>query len=54
MVHAAAKSFGGWTQPRQILGVKRSQRGFNGLANPNDAFFDSRTEERDPKLTSIE
>lgn len=53
MINAATKSFRGWTQAGQVLGVKCAQRGFNGLPDSNNTFLNIRTEQGDPKLSAI-
>ena len=43
----------GWPQSRQVLGVECAQRVFNGLPDSDNTFLNIRTEEGDPKLSTI-
>src|ERR1700736_2299582 len=43
-----------WAQTGQILSVKSAKRCFNSLADPDNSFFHTRTQERNPKVTAKE
>ena len=51
-VESAAERLARRAQTGEILSIESAKRGFDGWADANNSFFDARSEECDPKLTS--